>query len=49
MSENVQHDGSRNCKKENPYFERRERNEEIISRNCLPHHKKASNFFNKNK
>jgi hypothetical protein len=48
MSENVQRDGSRNCKKENPYFERREKNEEIISRNRLPHQKKASTFFNKN-
>jgi hypothetical protein len=49
MSENVQRDGSRNCKKENPYFERREENEEMISRNCLPHHKKARIFINKNK
>jgi hypothetical protein len=49
MSENVQRDGSRNCKKENPYFERREKNEEIISRNCLPHHKKARIFINTHK
>jgi hypothetical protein len=25
MSENVQRDGSRDCKKENPYFERRKK------------------------
>jgi len=30
--------------KENPDFERRERNEEIICRNPLPHHKKDSTF-----
>jgi hypothetical protein len=33
------------AKKENPDFERREKNEEIIPRNCLPHHKKASTFI----
>jgi hypothetical protein len=44
MSENVQRDGSRDCKKENPDFERREKNEEISSSNCLPHHKTASTF-----
>jgi hypothetical protein len=49
MSENVQRDGSRDCKKENPDFERREKNEEIISRNCLPHHKRASAFINMHK
>jgi hypothetical protein len=49
MSENVQRDGSRNCKKENPEFERREKNEEIIFRNCLSHHKKASTFINTDK
>jgi hypothetical protein len=48
MSENVQREGCRDCKKENPEFERR-KNEEIISRNCLPHHKKACTFFNMNK
>jgi hypothetical protein len=32
--------------KENPDFERREKNEEIISRNCLPHHKRARTFIN---
>jgi hypothetical protein len=36
MSENVQHDSSRDCKKENPDFERRKKKEEIISRNCPP-------------
>jgi hypothetical protein len=35
--------------KENPDFERREKNEEIISRNCLPHHKRASTFTNTHK
>jgi hypothetical protein len=35
----------RDCKEENPEFERREKNEEIISRNYLPHHKRASTFF----
>jgi hypothetical protein len=30
-------------------IERREKNEEIISRNCLPHHKRASTFPNTNK
>jgi hypothetical protein len=39
----------RDCKKENPEFKRREKNEEIISRNCLPHHKKASTFINTHK
>jgi hypothetical protein len=36
-------------RKENPEFERREKNEEIISRNCLPHHKRASTFINMHK
>jgi hypothetical protein len=49
MSENLQRDGSRDCKKENPDFERREKNEEIISRNCLTHHKTASTFINTHK
>jgi hypothetical protein len=49
MSEGVQRDGSRDCKKENPDFERREENEEIISINCLPHHKIARTFINKHK
>jgi hypothetical protein len=35
--------------KENPDFERREKNDEIISRNCLPHHKTASTFINTHK
>jgi hypothetical protein len=35
--------------KENLDFERREKNEEIISRNCLPHHKKATTFLNTHK
>jgi hypothetical protein len=48
MSENVQREGRRDCKKENPEFERIEKNE-IISRNCLPHHKKACTFFNMHK
>jgi hypothetical protein len=37
------------CKRENPDFERREKNEEIISRNCLPHHKRARTFINMHK
>jgi hypothetical protein len=49
MSENVQRDGSRDCKKENPDFKRREKHEEIISRNYLPHHKKARTFINMHK
>jgi hypothetical protein len=49
MSECVQRDGSGDCKKENPDFERREKNEEIISRNCLPYHKRASTFINTHK
>jgi hypothetical protein len=32
--------------KENPDFERREKDEEIISRNCLPFHKRARTFIN---
>jgi hypothetical protein len=35
--------------KENPDFERREKNEEIISRNCLPLHKRASTFISTHK
>jgi hypothetical protein len=49
MSENMQRDGSRDCKKENPYFERRKKKEEIISRNCLPHHQTTSMFINTHK
>jgi hypothetical protein len=49
MSECVQRDGSRDCKKENPDFERRDKNEEIISRNCLLYHKRASTFINTHK
>jgi hypothetical protein len=37
------------AKKKNPDFERREKSEEIISRNCLPHHKRASTFINTHK
>jgi hypothetical protein len=39
----------RDSKKENPEFERREKNEEIICRNCLPHHKRASTFIDMHK
>jgi hypothetical protein len=35
--------------KENPEFERREKKEEIISKNCLPHHKRASMFISTHK
>jgi hypothetical protein len=35
--------------KKTPKFERREKNEEIIFRNCLPHHKRASTFINTHK
>jgi hypothetical protein len=49
MSESVQRDSSRDCKKGNPDFERREKNEEIISINCLPHHKSARTFINTHK
>jgi hypothetical protein len=35
--------------KENRDFRRREKNEEMISRNCVPHHKRACTFPNKNK
>jgi hypothetical protein len=49
MSENVQRDGRSNCKKETHEFKRREKNEEIVSRKCLPHHKIASTFINKHK
>jgi hypothetical protein len=48
MSENVQRGGRRDYKKET-LISRGEKNEEIISRNCLPHHKKASTFINKHK
>jgi len=36
----------RDGEKENPNFERRERNEAIICRICLAHHKGASTFMN---
>jgi hypothetical protein len=49
MSENVQREGSRDCKKESPEFERRKKKEEIISKNYLPHHKTASSFINTHK
>jgi hypothetical protein len=35
--------------KRNPKFERREKNEEIICRNCLPHHKRVRSFMNTDK
>jgi len=35
--------------KESPNFESTEKNEEIISSNSLPHHKRASSFTNKHK
>jgi hypothetical protein len=35
--------------KENPEIERREENKEIISRNCLQHHKRARTFINTQK
>ena len=47
MSESVQHDKQWSSFKENPIFGSREKNEEIISSNCLPHHKRASSFTNK--
>jgi hypothetical protein len=39
----------RDCKKETHEFKRREKNEEIISRNCIAHHKIASTFINMHK
>jgi hypothetical protein len=39
----------RDCKKETSEFKRREKNEEIISRNCFAHHKIASIFINTHK
>jgi len=47
MSESVQDDEQWLSFKEYPNFESREKNEEIISSNCLPHHKRASSFMNK--
>ena len=47
MSESMQHDKQWSSFKEYPNFESREKNEEIISSNCLPHHKRASSFTNK--
>jgi hypothetical protein len=35
--------------KRKPWFREKRKNEEIISRNCLPHHKRASTFFNMQK
>jgi len=35
--------------KRNPRFRGERKNEEIISRNCLPHHKRASSFTNTHK
>jgi hypothetical protein len=35
--------------KRKPRFREEKKNEEIISRNCLPHHKRASTFFNMHK
>ena len=49
MSESMQHDKWWPSFKEYPNFGSREKNEEIISSNCLPHHKRASSFPNKHK
>jgi hypothetical protein len=46
MSDSVQCDEQYIVQKENPDFDRREQNEEIISSNCLPYHKRARNFRN---
>jgi len=43
MSESVQHDKQWSSFKEYPKFGSREKNGEIISSNCLPHHKRATN------
>jgi hypothetical protein len=32
--------------RKNPNFNRREKNEAIICRNCIPHHKRTSSFLN---
>jgi hypothetical protein len=45
----MQREGSRDCKKESSEFERRKKNEEIISKNCQPHHKTDSSFINTHK
>jgi len=47
MSESMQHDKQWSSFKEYPNFRIREKNEEIISSNCLPHYKRASSFTNK--
>jgi hypothetical protein len=39
----------RECKKETHEFKRRGKNEGIISRNCITHHKIASTFINMHK
>jgi hypothetical protein len=46
MSENVQREGSRDCKKKalNSRGDKK-----IISKNCQPHHKTASSFINTHK
>jgi len=49
MSESVQHDKQWVSFKEYPNFASREKNEEIISSNSLPNHKRASSFLNKHK
>ena len=41
--------GTPRLQKENPKLESREKNREIISSNCLQHHKRASSFTNKHK
>jgi hypothetical protein len=41
--------GTPRQQKENPDFERREKNEEIISRSCQPRHKRATSFTNTHK
>ena len=47
MNESMQHDKQWLSFKEYPNFGSRGKNEEIISSNCLPHHKRASSFTNK--
>jgi hypothetical protein len=47
MGDSVQRDEQYRVQKENTDFERREQNEEIISSNCLPYHKRARTFRNK--
>jgi hypothetical protein len=46
MSDSVQRDEQFRMQKEIPDLERKEKNEEIISTNCLPYHKRARTFIN---